>query len=124
MSGTKHVVLTYVEKKEKNPDYEKFTGDIKNKKFFNEGKGRKKKALKYVIFEVHTGKVVLEWGGVYFGINQQTGQYDLYHLGMLPVHMKPANQLCFFFAGKLLEFPGEGEEQLDFDWTLAHAHFP
>jgi hypothetical protein len=38
--------------------------------------------------------------------------------------MKPANQLCFFFAGKLLEFPGEGEEQLDFDWTLAHAHFP
>ena len=73
MSGTKHVVLTYVEKKEKNRDYEKFTGDIQYKKFYNEGKGRKKKALKYVIFEVQTGKVVLEWGGVYFGIDQQTG---------------------------------------------------
>lgn len=91
MSGTKHVVLTYFEKKDKNPDYETYTGDVKNKKFFNELKGRKKKAIKYVVFEVQTGKVVLEWGGVYFGINESTGQYDLYHLGMLPIHMKPAN---------------------------------
>ena len=73
MSGKKHVVLSYVEKKLKNPDYEKFEGDTANKKFFNEPRGKKKKSIKYVIFETESGNVVLEWGGVYFDINQNTG---------------------------------------------------
>jgi hypothetical protein len=29
--------------------------------------------FKYVIFETESGNVVLEWGGVYFDINQNTG---------------------------------------------------
>lgn len=66
MSGQKHLLLTYVEKLPKNLNYEKYEGDPDKKKYVNEGRGRKKKAIKYVIFEIETGKIVLEWGGVYF----------------------------------------------------------
>lgn len=114
MSGQKHLLLTYVEKLPKNLNYEKYEGDPDKKKYVNEGRGRKKKAIKYVIFEIETGKIVLEWGGVYFQINEETGQYDTYHLGMLPVHVhsgERGNQLAFFYGGKFLEFSEDNEEQ-------------
>lgn len=64
---------------------------------------------------------MLEWGGVYFDINMETGQYNTYHLGMLPIHRHGGNELAFFYGGKILDFVGQAEEQKEFDLTWTHV---
>ena len=69
IDSSKYVMLSYVEKQEKNINYEQFAGDPSMKPFFNKNNSKMKKATKYVIFCTGNGKPILEWGGCYFGIN-------------------------------------------------------
>ena len=100
-------MLSYVEKQDKNNDYESFNGDPQMKQFFAKSHSKIKKANKYVIFDTSDGKPILEWGGCYFGINQVTGQYDIYYLGLLPVLKVTGVEIYFFYGGNILEFPSE-----------------
>ena len=91
---------------------------------FMQSHSKIKKANKYVIFATSNGKPVLEWGGCYFGINQITGQYDIYYLGLLPVRKTTGVELYFFYGGNILEFPSESTQQREFDWTWSYLAIP
>jgi hypothetical protein len=73
IDSSKFVLLKYVEKVDKNPNYEKFAGDPSMKQFFQTSHSKIKRAQKYVIFETSTGRPILEWGGCYFGIDKSSG---------------------------------------------------
>ena len=66
-----------------------------------------KRANKYVIFNTATGLPILEWGGCYFGINQLSGTYDIYHLGLLPVWHPTGTVIYFFYGGKILDYTSD-----------------
>jgi hypothetical protein len=100
-------MLSYVEKQDRNRDYETFNGPTEMDEFFAGSHSKIKTANKYVIFDTSNGKPILEWGGCYFGINQVTGQYDIYYLGLLPVRKVTGVELYFFYGGNILEFPSE-----------------
>jgi hypothetical protein len=102
-----YVMLSYVEKVDKNPNYEKFAGKADMKAYFTPNNSMVKKANKYVIFSTSTGKPILEWGGCYFGINATSGTYDIYYLGLLPVLKPTGVELYLFYGGNILEFPNE-----------------
>jgi hypothetical protein len=73
IDSSKYVMLSYVEKVEKNTKYEKFEGDAAMKPYFASNNSKVKKANKYVIFDTANGKPILEWGGCYFGIDTASG---------------------------------------------------
>lgn len=111
IDASKYVMLSYVEKVDKNPNYEQFSADPKMKPFFSSNNSKVKKANKYVIFSTCNGKPILEWGGCYFGINQISGQYDIHYLGLLPVLKTTGVELYFFYGGNILEFPNETDRK-------------
>lgn len=73
IDSSNYVMLSYVEKVDKNPNYEKFEGEAAMKPYFSSNNSKVKKANKYVIFDTSNGNPILEWGGCYFGINAISG---------------------------------------------------
>jgi hypothetical protein len=111
IDSSRFVMLSYVERQDRNPNYEQYSGDQDKKQYWVKTPGKVKKAIKYVIFNTENGKPVFEWGGCYFGINTVTGQYDIYHLGFLPVLKPEGVELYLFYGGNILEFPSENDSQ-------------
>lgn len=83
----------------------------------------KKRARKYVFFDIHTGQIVFEWGGLRDQLmfrNSQQKQVKIYELGLLiredSIQFRKG-RIHLFYAGDIMDKKIK-EKQIIMDWGI------
>lgn len=143
----RYVQLMYLETRKRElkeqQEYERLMSQLKEKIEANGGtvkdterlqdgfrsRNTPRKAKKYVFFDIFTGQIVFEYGGVQTQMRAQNSagqEVDIYELGCLVQEIKEESfepKICIYFAGDFMA-PEVKEKQKIFKWAMNYISLP